>query len=185
MIKDKSRLAFKLFIMVWIMLTIHVTLKLTFNYWQPYVIPNDTLQSISDFIDSNEWLKITLNGLFYVFNGYIVICCCLQKWQLGKKKNIITLILLITGYFFGILIDRTIGTLIVTIIYPLISNYKKWLYVILTFIFSNVFLFISLFLEGFVTANDMNYVVRMFLQFDYYIMLILNYFIFNLIRKKE
>ena len=47
MVKNKSRLAIKLFIIVWLVLAIHIALKLTFNYWQPYVIPNETLGAIN------------------------------------------------------------------------------------------------------------------------------------------
>ena len=73
MVKNKSKLAIKLFIIVWIVLAVHIALKLTFNYWQPYVIPNDKLQVISDFIDDNRLIEIILNGLLYIFNGYIMI----------------------------------------------------------------------------------------------------------------
>jgi hypothetical protein len=183
MVKSKRRLAIKLFVIVWVVLAIHVTLKLTFNYWQPYVIPNETLSAISDFIDSHSVIKIIIDLILYILNGYIMICCSLQCWHLGKKKNIITIILLIIGYFFGIYVERTIGSLLLSIIYPLILNKKKWLTIILTFILNFVFLFLSLFLEGFATSNDMQYICKVFLQFDYYIMLILNYFVFNLLRK--
>ena len=57
MIKNKSKLAIKLFVVVWIVLAVHIALKLTFNYWQPYIIPNDQLQVISDFIDDNRWIR--------------------------------------------------------------------------------------------------------------------------------
>ena len=75
MIKNKSNLAIKLFIAVWIVLALHITLKLTFNYWQPYVIPNDTLQVISDYIDSHRWIEATLNGILYMINGLILVLC--------------------------------------------------------------------------------------------------------------
>jgi hypothetical protein len=185
MVKNKSKLAIKLFIIVWIVLAVHIALKLTFNYWQPYVIPNEQLQTISDFIDSHSVIKIGLNGIWYIFNGYIMLCCGLQCWHLGKRKSIITLIVLILGFLWVVFIETTIITLLLTIVYPLILNHKKWLTIILTFCLTNVFLFLSLWFEGFVTADNMNYAVRMFLQFDYYIMLALNYFVFNLIRKKE
>ena len=53
-IKSPTRLVVKLFILVWVFLALHITLKLTFNYWQPYVIPTPQLQAISDFIDNKE-----------------------------------------------------------------------------------------------------------------------------------
>lgn len=183
MVKNKSKLAIKLFIIVWVVLAVHIALKLTFNYWQPYIIPNEQLQAISDFIDANRWIQATLNGILYIFNGYVVICCCLQKWHLGKKLNIITLVLLFIGFLFVAFVETTIITLLLSIIYPLLLNRKKWKYIILTFIFSNVFMVLSLWLEGFVNSDDMQYICKIFLQFDYYIMLILNYFVFNFIRK--
>ena len=183
--KDNTRIAVKLFIVVWVVLLVHVLLKVTFNYWQPYVIPNEQLQYISDYIDNHKILIIILDSLFYIFNGYIMICCGLQKWHLGKKLNIITLLLLVVGYYWGIYIENTILTLILSLVYPIILNYKKWFWIILTFGFSFIFLSASLFLEGFTNANDMPYIISVFLALDYYIMLVLNYFIFNFIRKRK
>ena len=185
MIKNKSKLAIKLFIIVWGVLLVHIGLKLTFNYWQPYVIPNEQLQVISDFIDSNRWIEIILNGILYIFNGYLMICCSLQCWKLNKKWTIITLCLLLLGFVCVAFVEQTIVTILLSIVYPLIINRKKWLYIILTFAFTNVFMILSLLLEGFVNTNDMQYICKVFLQFDYYIMLVLNYFVFNLIRKDK
>ena len=185
MIKNKSNLAIKLFIAVWIVLALHITLKLTFNYWQPYVIPNDTLQVISDYIDNNKWLKIVMDLIFYVFNGYIMICCGLQVWYIKNiKLNILTILLLILGNLIVVFVENTIITLLLAIVYPLIINRRKWLYILITFALTNVFLFFSLWLEGFINANDMNHLISTFLVFDYYIMLVLNYFVFNLIKKE-
>jgi hypothetical protein len=182
MVKSKSRLAVKLFIVVWIVLAVHIVLKLTFNYWQPYVIPNETLGAISDFIDSHSVIKITLNGIFYSINALIMILCSIKCWWFKTKKQSLIIIGLIIGcYIYNLITNDTIlNTIFLTIVLPLILDKKKWLYIIITFALTNVFLFLSLWLEGFVTADDMNYVIRMFLQSDYYIMLILNYFVFNL-----
>lgn len=183
-VKDKGKLTLKLFVMVWVVLLIHVILKLTFNYWQPYVIPNEQLQAISDFIDRYEVITIILDGLFYIFNGYVVICCCLQKWHLGKKLSIITLVLMLVGYIWVVFLENTIITMFLSIIYPLILNYKKWKYIILTFIFNNLFIMLSLWLESFANVNDMQYIISVMFTLDYYIMLILNYFGFNFLRIK-
>ena len=186
MVKSKSRLAVKLFIIVWIVLAVHIVLKLTFNYWQPYVIPNETLGVISDFIDANRWIRTISDAITYIFNGYIMICCGLQCWQLGKKKNILTIILLIVGFIYSLIFnDSTINTILLSIIYPVILNYKKWLYIILSFAFNNIFLILSLWLTGFVNCDDMPYVIQMFFFLDYYIMMVLCYFVFNLINFKK
>lgn len=185
MVKNKSRLAIKLFVIVWVVLAIHIALKLTFSYWQPYVIPNETLQSISNFIDNNRWIEATLDSLFYVFNGYVVICCCLQVWNLKKKTAYITIVLLLLGYLWVTFIENTIIAIVLSIVYPLILNRKKWLYVILAFVFNNLFLALSLWLTGFVSTNEMDYIIGCFFTFDYYIMMVLCYFVFNFIRKEN
>lgn len=185
MVKNKSKLAIKLFIIVWVVLAVHIALKLTFNYWQPYIIPNEQLQAISDFIDSHSVIEIIFDGIFYIFNGYIMLCCGLQCWHLGKKKNIITIILLIIGYIWVVFIENTIIALLLSIVYPLILNRKKWLTIILTFILNNVFLLLSLWLESFVNTNDMQSFIQTLFLFDYYIMMILCYFVFNLKRKEN
>lgn len=185
--KNKTSLAVKLFIMVWVVLLVHVLLKVTFNYWQPYVIPNETLQHISDYIDNHRWLQATLNGMFYVFNGIIMTLCSIKRWWFKSKKQAIFAVSLIAiGFVYKILTNDTIiNTLLLCIVLPIILDYKKLLYTILTFAFTNLFLVLSLFLEGFVNSDNMNYIVATFLQIDFYIMLILNYFAFNLIRKRE
>lgn len=190
MVKNKSRLATKLFIIVWIVLAIHIGLKLTFNYWQPYVIPNDRLQAISDFIDNNSIIKIILDKILYIINVVFMILAGIQEWKFNKKYPII--IILICAILSALndftpinQLTDSIISIFTLIVLPLIINKKKWLYVLLTFAFSNIFLFLSLWLEGFVNSNDMQYICKVFLEFDYYIMLVLNYFVFNLVRKKE
>lgn len=187
MVKSKSRLAVKLFIVVWIVLAVHIALKLTFNYWQPYVISSDRLQAISDFIDSNRWIQATLNGIFYTINSFILILCGLQRWWFKNKKH--TLIVLISTIISFILLAvwkiNTINTILLTIVLPIIIDRKKWVMVLITFALTNIFLLFSLFLEGFVSSDDMPYIIGTFLNIDYYIMLVLNYFVFNLIKKEQ
>lgn len=183
--KDNTRIAVKLFIMVWVVLLVHVLLKVTFNYWQPYVIPNEQLQYISNFIDNHKILIIILDSLFYIFNGYIMICCSLQKWHLGKKLNILTLILLVLGYLWGTFVETTIFTIFLSIVYPLILNYKKWKYILLTFILNNLFLILSLWLCETINIDTMPYIVNTLFVLDYYIMLVLNYFVFNFLRIRK
>ena len=189
-VKDKSRLVKKLFIMVWCVLALHLILKLTFNYWQPYVIPTKQLQVISDFIDNNRWCFVLINGIFYISNLSLMLLSAIQEWKFKNKYIfIIILICYIVSFVddycpYNSIID-TILSLFATIILPFILNRKKWLYIILVFVFSNIFLALSLWLENFVTADNMQYIVRSFLQIDYYIMLVLNYFLFNFIRQKK
>lgn len=187
MVKNKSRLAIKLFIIVWIVLAIHIALKLTFNYWQPYIIPNEQLQVISDFIDANRWIQATLNGILFLLNSILILLSGLRKWWFKNKKQIITTILL---YIILFVLNVTLKLNDITIIigcfiYPLIINKKRWLSILLTFIFNFIFLFLSLWLEDFTTANEMPYIIAMLLNFYYYIMLVLNYFVFNLSRKED
>ena len=182
-IKSPTRLVVKLFILVWVFLALHITLKLTFNYWQPYVIPTPQLQAISDFIDNNRWLEIICNGILYTINGLLVVLSSIQQWWFKSKKQMIftfgvILTLFATSIIFG---QSSIATLIVTIALPLILNYRKWLYMILAFIFSNVFTFISFWLMGYSYSGDMPYIINVLSQMDYYIMLTLNYMLFNMI----
>lgn len=186
MIKDKKRLAIKLFIALWIVLALHILLKLTFNYWQPYVIPNDTLQVISDYIDSHSLLKFSINKIFWFIGSYFMVLAGIQEWKFKNPYPIIVLIIcgvisLVSNYTPINTIVDTILPIITLIILPLIINRKKWLAIILTFAFSYLFLFLSLWLEGFVNSDDMQYICKVYLEFDYYIMLGLNYFVFNFI----
>ena len=149
MIKNKSNLAIKLFIAVWIVLALHITLKLTFNYWQPYVIPNDTLQVISYFFDEHRWIQATLNGILYIFNGLIMILCSIKRWWFkSKKQAIIVISLVVLGFVYKLLTNDTIvNTLLLSILLPILLDKSKWLYTKITFAITNVFLQLSLWLE--------------------------------------
>ena len=186
-VKDKTRLTLKLFILVWAFLFLQIILKLTFNYWQPYVMPTSQLQSISDFIDNNRWLEVSLNFIFYMINATFMLLSGLQQWVFKNKKEIIIVyLLLVIGFTITTLFPQFITlTLFLSIGLPLIINRKKWFYIILTFALSNVFMALSLLLEGFANANEMNYVIKLLFQNDYYIMLALNYILFNFIRQKK
>ena len=187
MVKNKNKLAVKLFVIVWVVLALHVALKLTFNYWQPYVIPNDKLQAISDFVDNYKWIRTLLDCLFYTFNGVIMILSGLQIWWFkSKKQAIIVISLVVLGFIYSLIFnDSTINTILLSLILPFVLNRKKWFTILITFALTNVFLALSLWLEGFVIADDMPYIIQMFLVFDYYIMLVLSYFVFNLITFKK
>lgn len=187
MIKNKSKLAIKLFIAVWIVLALHITLKLTFNYWQPYVIPNDTLQIISDFIDNNFWIRRVFEFITYTFNGVVMLLASLQLWWFKSiKQTLIVFITIILGFvYFLIFNDSIINTIVILILLPLLLNYRKWLLIIINFGLNNLFLALSLWLTGFVNCDDMPYIVQSMFLFDYYIMLILSYFVFNFIRKEK
>lgn len=183
MIPNPLRLSIKMFGLVWFILLLHIFLKVTFDYWQPYVIPTPQLEKLSNFIDKNIWLKIILDGVLYLINGIFVILCCLQQWWFkNKKQTIIVISLIVVGYILVLFDIRTIPTLILSILMPLIINRRKWLWIILTFIISNVFTLLSLWLDGFTNTNNMNYIIKVLFQFDYYIMLVLNYILFNIIR---
>lgn len=190
MLKNKTRLALKMFIILWFLLFLQVILKLTFNYWQPYVIPTPQLETISDFIDNNLWLKIIIDKIYWLFGTFIMILCGIQQWKFKNKKPYIVIgivcLISIINYFvkFNKIVEITI-TLFTTIIFPLILNRKKWLWIILAFGFSNLFLSLSLWIEEFARIDNMRYIIKILFTNDYYIMLVLNYILFNLIRMKK
>ena len=169
MLKNKTRLALKMFIILWFLLFLQVILKLTFNYWQPYVIPTPQLEIISNFIDNNLWLKIIIDKIYSFFGTFIMILCGIQQWKFKNKKPYIVIgivcLISIINYFvkFNIIVETTI-TLFTLIIFPLILNYKKFVWILLTFALNNVFLAISLWLEGFSNVNNMRYIIKVFFQ---------------------
>ena len=184
-IKNPARLALKVFILIWFFLIVQIVLKVTFNYWQPYVIPTPQLEKLSDFIDRNKWLQLICNGLLYLLNTGLYLLCCLRQWWFKSKAQTIAIILIaVVGYTINMLIPNYVIAILISFILPLVLKPKNWLFIILTFILNNVFIGLSLWLEGFTNANDMPYFIRTFLNFDCYIMLALNYMVFNLLPKK-
>lgn len=185
MLKNKFRFTLKLFIIVWIVLFIHVVLKLSFNYWQPYVIPTEQLQIISDFIDNHRWIRDILDGLFYIINALFMILASIKRWWFKNKiQSIIVITIVILSYLFIQFVKQSdVLTIILAIGIPLILDWRKWFFTIITFALNNIFLAISFWLESLTNSNNMPYIVQTFFVLDYYIMLILNYFVFNLIKK--
>lgn len=185
-IKNPKRLVVKLFVLVWVFLILHILLKVTFNYWQPYVIPTPQLQAISDFIDKNYWISVLLDKILFIINTLLMVLSSIQEWWFKKKYPIIIIIVGAILSFvddftpYNSLIDSFIA-LSLGIVLPIIINYKKWLPTILTFGLSNIFLYLSLWLEGTTNVDNLPYIIGILLNNDYYIMLIANYFVFNLI----
>ena len=106
----------------------------------------------------------------------MLLCCLRQWWFKNKREAIIVIDLIILGFLSSILLnDIYVHTIFLSIVLPLILKPRNWLWIILTFIASNLFMFLSLIIEGFSNADNVNYIVRMFLQNDYYIMLFMNY----------
>lgn len=186
-VPNPLRLTIKLFCLVWGFLLLYVILKLSFNYWQPYVIPTEQLEKVSNFIDGNNFIKITLNLILYVINVVIMVLCGLRQWKFkSNRQMLIVVVLSILSFTYGnVFNETTFNTLFITIVLPIILNKKSWLWVILTFIISNLFMLLSLFLEGISNTNNLCYIAKLFMQFDYYIMLIMNYILFNFIRIKK
>ena len=185
MIKNPARLAVKVFILIWFFLIVQIVLKVTFNYWQPYVIPTPQLQAISDFIDNNRWLEVIINGILYVINALLIILCGIREWWFKSKKQLVIILSsCVLGFIINLLFPNFVVAFIITIGIPLILKPKSWLFILLTFIISNVFQFLSLWLVGFTNANDMPYLIPVLLNNDYYILLAINYMMFNLIKRK-
>lgn len=187
-LKNPTRVAIKMFILVWVVLLLQAVLKLTFNYWQPYVIPNETMKVISDFIDNNYWISVIIDKSLLIINAMLMVLSSIQEWWFKKKYPIIIILISAVLSFlddfspYNAIIDSIIS-IFVTLALPLIINIKKWKTTLLTFIFSNIFLLLSLWLENTLNVDNLPYIISILLNNDYYIMLILNYIAFNLIRK--
>ena len=184
-IKDPFRLVLKIFILLWVFLILHVLLKLTFNYWQPYVIPTHQLEQLGNFIDTHKLLKAFLDSIFYLTNAFFMIMIGLQQWRFtNNKQRLIFYIGCTISFILNYLELDTISTILI-LVTPIIINYKKVHYIIMSFILSFIFLAGSLYIEGFTTANNMNYVIATFLQGDYYIMLAVTYVLSNILRIRK
>ena len=85
-IKNPLRLAIKLFIITWVLLILQIVLKVTFNYWQPYVIPTEQLEMLSNFIDKT-FIKDILDFLLYVVNGTFMMLASIVRWWFKDKKQ--------------------------------------------------------------------------------------------------
>ena len=186
MIKNKTRLVAKLFILTWVLLILQILLKLTFDWYKPYVIPNHQLEKIGNFIDTTKWLKIILIGLFYLVNSIILALCGLQQWKFKNKIQRITFYpSVFICYSLNIIFPDNYFTIFVLLLVAISLNYKKTLYIIASFVNSFLFLLLSTWLEGFVNSDNVNFIISLLLNNDYYIMLILNYILFNFIRMKK
>lgn len=187
MLKNKTRFFLKLYIVIWITLILLVLLKLLFGYYQPYVMPNDKMQMLSDFIDRNKWLEIILSLIFNIGNALLMILCSIKQWWFKKTWHMILAFgLIIAKYFIVEFVgSSTILTIFCVIGLPLIIDYKKWHYTLIAFALSNVFMFLSMWFNGNTNSSELPYLIRMLFMFDYYIMLGIEYITTNLITFKK
>ena len=104
-----------------------------------------------------------------------MILCGIQQWKFKKhKKKIISTILILSLISFlddftkyDSIIDIIISVVSVIVI-PLIINYRKWFYIGLIFILSNVFLAISFWLEGFNNGREMGATFENYNEDEFY-----------------
>lgn len=182
-IKNPLRLTIKLFITTWIILILQIALKITFNYWQPYVIPTEQLETLSNFIDKT-FIKDILDFLLYIINGTFMMLASIVRWWFKDKKQ--SYIFFGTCMILGALnlhpVLCNFTPIISCFVLPLLFDRKKWVWIIATFILNFVFLKLSLILSEVTNTADFNYIEKVFFQFDYYIMLVLNYITFNLLK---
>ena len=191
MIRNPLRLALKMYILIWVFLILQILLKVTFNWWQPYAIPTEQLERLSNFIDSNRWLEIILHYITFMFNGVVIMLCSIHRWWFKNNKQLIITFVVQTAIYIISLFTIYSDILIIIATFTLPFLYinkgdfiKTLIYTIISFILSNVFLALSLWLEGFVNADEMTNVVFLFLANDYYIMLLIKYITINLIELK-
>lgn len=182
-VANPLRLSLKLFGLVWLFLLIHVILKLTFNYWQPYIIPTEQLKAISDFIDKT-FIKDILDFILYVINGTLMMLTSIVCWWFKDRKC--TVIFFVTCVVLGVAnlhpVLCNFTPIISCFVLPLIYDRRKWIWIIATFLLNFVFLKLSFWLEGYMISYERTYIINLFAHTDYYIILVLNYITFNLIR---
>nr|DAE44624.1 MAG TPA: hypothetical protein [Caudoviricetes sp.] len=112
--------------------------------------------------------------------------CGLQQWKFKNKiQRIIFYPSTFICYTLNIIFPDNYFTIFILLLVVISLNYKKTLYIIASFAISFLFLMLSTWLEGFINSDDVNFIISLLLNNDYYIMLTLNYMLFNFIRMKK
>lgn len=116
-----------------------------------------------------------------------MILCSIKRWWFKDKKQTYLIIgILLANYIIATFLYKSVLiTLFLSIGVPIIIDKSKWKYTIATFALNFVFTYLSLFLEGFTNSNNMPSIIKIMLNFDYYIMLAINYMTFNLLQFKK
>lgn len=184
-ILDMPKLAFRIWIILWVINILLIVNKALFHIWYPIVIENSTFISLCNFIEkypiienSVIWVFYMLSGnLFYLtytkkliyktrFGGLCVSALIFVGYILKTYNNLI-------GFVFELLI------IIIAIIYNFIkksfaNHYLDFAMPIIIYAILNLWQFNNRIIRGFDgILKELPFAISLVLQLDYYIFLII------------
>lgn len=186
-ILDIPKLIRRIFIILWISLIILLIMKFCFNIWYQIVIKNKTLININNFISSN-WLKYIVLGVFYLLNGNFAYLSGCQKTKYNNILETIIINIATVGVLCLKHLNMTLGIfsevalfIIVPIIYSLVyhKEYSKLKNILVPIIVQGLVMLWQcniLLVRGLPKIlADVEVIIQIALQIDYYIFIIILY----------
>lgn len=197
---DVPKLVLRIWAMLWIVLIILVIFKLCFNIWYPIVVDSSWFTRVCAVVDSNEWLKFIFVLPLFIGSVNIIFLTYTANLKYKNRKMMICFNLLFVINYVLKMSNNLLGTIfeILFIVIAIIINLKtkkikfkfkkigklkvnpkvitillRVLLPILTYLMINLWQFNIFFIRDIEKIlNDLNFVVSMILQFDYYIFIL-------------
>lgn len=184
-ILDMPKLAFRIWIILWVINILLIMNKVLFHIWYPIVIENSTFISLCNFIEKYPIIENSIIWVFYMLSGNLFYLAYTKKLIYETRfGGLCVSALIFVGYIlknisniYGILLEILI--IIIAIIYNLYCRTycKKWLSVcmpIIIYLILNLWQFNTYIIRGINTTfilDDFPFAISLILQLDYYIFL--------------
>lgn len=174
---DKKLITNRLLGLCGVALLLCWTLKLWGKVVFDFVVTNETMISVCNFIE-NSVVQYVIYWLFYVFNGMINLAIISGQKKFSKRNSIIFIVIwtIVFSFNFFAPIVKTILDFILLPLLPIIFYKTKWWKAILFELAILVIQFVLLQIRnGDYTLYTSNFIVGLLMQIDYYIMLVILY----------
>ena len=142
-----------------------------------FVVTNETMISVCNFIE-NSVVQYIIYWAFYIFSSMIILLSICQKKTFTKRQTLI-FVLIYSGIFglnFVNAVAKMIVDSLVTIMLPIVVFRKKWWHSLLLVVSVVLTQFVLLQIRNIdYTLYGSNFINGFLMQIDYYIMLLIIY----------
>ena len=186
-ILDVPKLIRRIWLLLWICLVILLVMKFCFGIWYPIVVKNEVLINFNNFVSSN-WLKYVVLGAFYLLNGNFAYLTGCQKLKYNHFVEAIIINILTIGVLclkYANSVAGTFGEIMLFIVVPIIyslkyhKEYSKLKNILIPIIVQGLVMIWQcniLLVRGLPNVlADVEVIIQIVLQLDYYIFLIILY----------
>ena len=188
---DKARLLRRVIIISWITLALCFVVKIFGGNFFEIMCENPNYKALCEYAETHYWSKILIGFISSMLCQCLYLLSILQKYKLSIKELIITAIVVLLSCVFQIFISdlSLITDIIMLVVLPICflgKEYKKYWQVLIAFVLTFSFQFISLVTKNInsVKASDTLFIGLIYM-IDVYIMCFIYYLYRNFQKEKK